>query len=74
MLALLSAFFVSLPMSEPIVNYVHVGVFAAVNLVWVVFFHRATAVHVILYFLLNVCCVQWDVLATKMPLLALAKI
>jgi hypothetical protein len=67
LLSIVSAFFISLPMGEEIIDWVQVGAFAVVNVSWVGYFHRATAMHGLLYFLLNFILIQWNVVTAAIP-------
>jgi hypothetical protein len=67
LLSILSAFFISLPMGEEVIDWVQVGAFAVVNVAWVGYFHRATGMHGLLYFLLNFILIQWNVVMESVP-------
>jgi hypothetical protein len=56
---IISLIFVSLPLTEPVVDWVQVGVFAVANAVWNVFFHRHTWMHYATFVMINVLLVQW---------------
>ena len=66
-LCLVSAFFISLPMGEEEIDWVQVAAFTVVNIAWVGYFHRATLLHGLVYFLLNFILVQWSVLLQHVP-------
>lgn len=56
---IISLIFISLPLTEPEVDWVQVGVFAVANAVWNVFFHRHTWMHYATFIMINVLLVQW---------------
>ena len=56
---LIALLFMSLPLSDPEVDWIQVAVFAATNFIWNYFFHRSSWVHLIFIFALNFFLVQW---------------
>lgn len=56
---LVSLLFVSMPLTEPKIDWVQVLIFVAANVIWNVFFHRHTWVHYATFIMINVLLVQW---------------
>lgn len=56
---LISIVFISMPLTEPTIDWIQVAVFAGANLVWNVFFHRHTLVHYMSFLMINILLVQW---------------
>lgn len=56
---IISLIFISLPLTEPVVDWAQVAVFAAANGIWNVFFHRHTWMHYATFVMINVLLVQW---------------
>lgn len=56
---IISLLFISLPLTEPVIDWIQVGVFTAANVVWNVFFHRHTWMHYATFIMINILLVQW---------------
>jgi hypothetical protein len=63
----LAIFFISLPLSEDPVEWIQVAAFTIVNAAWIGYFHRATFIHCLVFFLLNFILIQWSVLMVQVP-------
>jgi hypothetical protein len=51
--------FVSMPLSEPVIDWLVVGVFISINLIWNLFFHQNTTIHMAVLLLMNFVLTQY---------------
>lgn len=59
--------FVSMPLSEPEIDWLEVGVFVVANLLWNLFLHHNTYVHMSLLLMINLCLTQYASHARALP-------
>jgi hypothetical protein len=66
-LVALTGLFVSLPLSEPKVDYNQVALFGVVNAGWILLCHANTYLHMATFALLNMLLVQWSAAVYRVP-------
>lgn len=69
---IISLLFLSLPLSEPRVDWVLVGIYVAFGIVWNIFFHQHTTMHYLLYCLLQILIAQFSEVILRLPSIAVA--
>ena len=57
---IVSLLVISLPLSEPEIDWYQVALFVGVNVIWNVAFHRHTWTHYVMFLLINMLLVQWS--------------
>jgi hypothetical protein len=67
LISIVALFFTTLPLGEQEIDWVQTAAFAVANLVWIGYFHRATFLHCLIFFLVNFIIIQWQVLAVTVP-------
>lgn len=65
----ISLLFLSLPLTEPEVKWLEVALFAGMNTVWTLFFHRKSVLHFATMIMLNLLLVQWSSRIYELPFL-----